>query len=134
MGAAVLATGKPVVTVLIHGRVVTFGEGHNSKFGDDNALLTANPKHAVVSTGRPGEEGGNAVFDVLTGIVQPGGRLAQPWPRGVGYVHSRTVPYYNLHQGDYDWGNTFPAARTPDKPWALVDGNWAPLFCFGHGL
>jgi hypothetical protein len=63
-----------------------------------------------------------------------GGRLAQPWPRSVGYVHSRAAPWYQLHQGDYDWGNTFPEAGVPDKPWALADGtSWSPLFCFGAG-
>ena len=31
-----------------------------------------------------------------------------------------TAPWWNLHQGDYDWGNTFPQAGVPDKPWALA--------------
>jgi beta-glucosidase len=88
--AALVQTGKPVVVVLVHGRPMTFGSGHNSKFGDDNALLSK--AVAVLSFGRPGEEGGNAMFDVLTGLAQPTGRLNQPWPRSAGYVHSRTVP------------------------------------------
>ena len=49
-------------------------------------------------------------------------------------MHSRAAPWYTLHQGDYDWGNTFPEAGVPDKPWALADGTpWSPLFCFGAG-
>jgi hypothetical protein len=32
---------------------------------------------------------------------------------------------FNLEQGDYDWN---------ERPWDLVDGNWSPLWCFGHGL
>ena len=31
-----------------------------------------------------------------------------------------TAPWWDLHQGDYDWGNTFPQAGVPDKPWALA--------------
>jgi beta-glucosidase len=74
------------------------------------------------------------MYSRLQGVKQPAGRLAQPWPRSVGYVHSRAAPWWNLHQGDYDWGNTFPRAGVPDKPWALVgDEPWSPLFCFGHG-
>jgi beta-glucosidase len=134
---AVLATGTPVLTVLIHGRPVTFGGSLNAKWGGgSNGLLAmGSGGHAVLSIWRPGEEGGEAVADILLGGVQPGGRLAQPWPRSVGYVHSRAVPWWNLHQGDYDWGNKFPQAGVADKPWALVGGEpWSPLFCFGFGL
>ena len=121
---ALLQLGKPVVCMLIHGRPATFGSGHHSRFGDDNAVLSSSGL-AILALGRPGEEGGNAAFDVVFGLAQPAGRLAQPWPRSAGYINSRTVPWYNLNQGDYDWGG---------KPWALVDGNWAPLWCFGFGL
>ena len=102
--------------------------------GGSNGLLDAGKGgHAVLSIWRPGEEGGNAVADIALGVAQPGGRLAQPWPRSVGYVHSRAAPYWNLHQGDYDWGNKYPEAGVPDKPWALADGTpWSPLFCFGY--
>ena len=133
---AVLATGTPVVTVLIHGRPATFGGDANAKWaGGSNGLLDAGDGgHAVLSIWRPGESCGPAVADIVLGVAQPGGRLAQPWPRSVGYVHSRAAPYWNLHQGDYDWGNEFPQALVKDKPWSLVDGApWSPLFCFGHG-
>jgi beta-glucosidase len=101
--AAVLATGTPTLTVLIHGRPATFGGSPNAKWaGGSNQLLMAGAGgHAVLSIWRPGQEGGDAVVDMVLGLVQPGGRLAQPWPRSVGYVHSRVAPWWNLHQGDY---------------------------------
>ena len=134
---AVLATGTPTLTVLIHGRPVTFGGSPNAKWAGGNNQLLGKGKggHAVLSIWRPGQEGGEAVADIILGVAQPLGRLAQPWPRSVGYVHSRACPWWNLHQGDYDWGNKYPEANVPDNPWALADGQpWAPLFCFGYGL
>lgn len=47
------------------------GAGHHSRFGDDNALLRSS-NLAVLSLGRPGEEGGNAAVDILWGMRQPG--------------------------------------------------------------
>ena len=97
-------TGKPVVLILIHGRPLTFGEGHNSKFGNDNSILNS-PNLAILTVGRPGQAGGDAVFDMISGNgpapgdvdamapSSPGGRLNRPWPRGVGYVQSRTSPW-----------------------------------------
>lgn len=72
---ALAATGKPVVTLLFNCRPATFGAGLFATFGPNNALLDRLP--AVVVGWRPGEEGGNAVFDILTGKVNPSGRLTQ---------------------------------------------------------
>lgn len=69
------------------------------QFGDDNAMLK-NPNLAILSMGRSGEEGGNAIYDIVTGFAQPGGRVAQPWPRATGYVHSRTTPWC-VRNNDY---------------------------------
>ncbi len=75
---ALLATGKPVVAVLVHGRPVTFVK-HDllSRLG------------AVVAAWRPGCEGGHAVWDMLAGRVSPSGRLAQSWVRRVGQVKTQ---------------------------------------------
>jgi hypothetical protein len=76
----------------------------------------------------------NSLLTLFPPFSPPPLHPLQPWPRSVGYVHSRAAPWWNLHQGDYDWGNKFPEAGVPDKPWALVDNEpWSPLFCFGHG-
>jgi beta-glucosidase len=75
---ALLGAGKPVVVVLVHGRPVTFVK-HDLMSRVD----------AVLAVWRPGCEGGNAVWDMLTGRVSPSGRLAQSWVRRVGQVKSQ---------------------------------------------
>ena len=71
---AVLKTGTPTLTVLIHGRPVTFGGSPNSKWaGGSNGLLSmGSGGHAVLSVWRPGEAGGDAVADIILGLAQPG--------------------------------------------------------------
>jgi beta-glucosidase len=59
---AVKATGKPVILVLLNGSALSV----NYAAGHMDAILTA---------GYPGQEGGNAVADVLAGDYNPAGRL-----------------------------------------------------------
>ena len=107
---------QPTLTVLIHGRPATFGGSPNAKWaGGSNAVLDQGkgghtllsiwrnhtkqplphlpamdvPERLLVVIAGPGEQGDEAVADIILGVAQPGGRLAQPWPRSVGYVHSR---------------------------------------------
>jgi hypothetical protein len=99
----VLATGTPVVLVLLTGRPYAIGW----------ALERC---AAVVQAFFPGEEGGPAVAGVLTGRVNPSGRLPVSLPRSAG-----AQPYSYLHPplgGDGDVTNV-PAA---------------PALPFGHGL
>jgi len=104
---AVLASGKPVVVVVLSGRV--------------HALpWLAGRASAVVYAWCPGEQGGAAIADVLAGDVDASGRLPVTVPRSAGQV-----PTHHDHRagggrsqmlGDY------------------VDAPASPLYPFGYGL
>lgn len=68
---AVLATGTPTVLVLVTGRPYSLG-----RFADRAA--------AIVQAFMPGEEGGPAVVSVLSGTVNPSGKLPVQIPDHVG--------------------------------------------------
>jgi len=93
--------------VVLSGRVHTLA----SVAGRANALLQVFP---------PGEEGGNGLADVLTGKVNPCGRLPVSLPRSVGQVPNHVGPRAGgdraMFFGDY------------------IDSPTSPLFAFGHGL
>lgn len=70
---AVVATGKPVVLVLLDGRAATIN------YAQKNVP-------AIVHAWFPGEFAGQAVAEVLFGDYNPGGRLAVTFPKSVGQV------------------------------------------------
>jgi beta-glucosidase len=79
---------------------------------------------AILLAWFPGQEFGNALADVLTGAVEPGGRLPTTWPRSEDGLPS-TQPRDGVL--DYDEG-LFVGYRAYER-----DGR-TPLFPFGHGL
>lgn len=100
---AVLATGTPVVLVLMTGRPYALS------WAIDRCA-------AVVQAFFPGEEGGGAIAGVLTGRVNPSGRLPVTMPRSAG-----AMPYTYLHPklgGGKEVTNLDPS----------------PAAVFGHGL
>lgn len=107
LAAAIIETGKPVVTVLVVGR-----PSGSTKLHEESA--------AVLVAWLPGEEGAAAIADTLSGDYNPGGKLPMTFPRNVGQVpifYSHKVSGGRSHwQGDY------------------VDGPTSPLYPFGHGL
>jgi beta-glucosidase len=69
---AVVATGKPVVLVLMNGRPLD--------------LRAAAKVPAILEVWYPGTQGGTAVANLLFGDATPGGKLPFSWPRHVGQV------------------------------------------------
>lgn len=101
---AVLATGTPVVVVVVSGRPYALGDLQGRAA-------------ALVQAFMPGEEGGGAVAGVLSGRVQPTGKLPVQIPRGVGG-----------QPGTY----LVPPLGSPDSA-GISNLDAAPLFPFGHG-
>ncbi len=103
---AAVATGKPVVLVLMNGRPL-------------NVTWASTHVPAILDVWYPGTEGGNAVTDLLFGDAVPGGKLPFAWPRSVGQI---PVNYArNLTQ-------------IPDDPdHRYWDESSLPLYPFGYG-
>ncbi|MFC7623854.1 glycoside hydrolase family 3 N-terminal domain-containing protein [Microlunatus sp. GCM10028923] len=103
LAEAVLATGTPVVLVLLAGRPYALG-------------ALADRCAAVVQTFFPGQRGGQAVAEVLTGEVNPSGHLPLSVPRlPGGQPGTYLTPPLGLKSG--------------------VSGlDPTPLYPFGHGL
>ncbi|MFC4011311.1 glycoside hydrolase family 3 N-terminal domain-containing protein [Nonomuraea purpurea] len=100
---AVLATGTPVVLVLLAGRPYALGAEFDAAA-------------AVLYGFFPGQRGGQALAEVLTGAVNPSGRLPVSVPRGAGGLPSTYL--------------TPPLGGPTDV--SSIDPT--PAFPFGHGL
>jgi beta-xylosidase len=92
-----LGTGKPVVVVLLSGRPYHLGEA----FGRASAVLEA---------WLPGQEGADAIADVLFGEANPGGKLPVSLPKEAGampffYNHKLKSPGVPVHP---DFGAEYP--------------------------
>lgn len=82
---------------------------------------------AILYAGLSGQAGAGAILDVLTGKVNPGGKLAETWPEGYKQVPSRkyfagegrTVEYRESIYIGYRYYQKIKAKTA---------------FCFGHGL
>jgi beta-glucosidase len=99
---AVHSTGTPTIVVLINGRPLSIN-------------WAAQNSPAIVEAWNCGEQGGNAVADVLFGDYNPGGKLAITFPR-----HSGQIPLYYF-QSKTKWER-------------YVDMPSSPLYEFGYGL
>jgi beta-glucosidase len=133
---AIVATGKPVVVLLINGRPITID-------------YIAQHVPAVVEAWYPGEEGGTAAAEVLFGQYNPGGKLPITFPRTVGdlpdyYDHkpSDIIPWigtnrsplfpfgYGLSYTTFKFSNLrlenpyAPSSATQDPQPATVNGQY----------
>jgi len=100
--ARLLATGKPIIVVLLHGR-------------PNSINFIAQHAPAILDGWYLGQEGGNALADVIFGDYNPAGRLPITVPRSVGQL-----PDYYYQK---------PSARRP-----YLFSDTSPLFPFGYGL
>jgi beta-glucosidase-like glycosyl hydrolase len=98
----IVSTGTPVVVVLSSGRPYNLG-GLEAKLA------------AQVMSFFSGQEGGHALADVLTGKVEPSGRLTLSVPRSAG-----AAPYFYNHK--------YKSSGTP------VARQFGSRYPFGHGL
>ncbi len=99
---ALHALGKPLVVVLINGRPAS-------------TVTIAEQANALLEGWYLGEQGGNAMADVLFGDVNPGGKLPVTIPRSVGQL-----PMF------YDY--------KPSAHRGYLFDTTAPLYPFGYGL
>lgn len=107
---AIMATGKPVVLVLINGHPL-------------NLTWASAHVPAILEAWYPGAQGGNAVADLLFGDANPGGKLPITWPRAIGQV-----PIYYAHNLTHEPENK-PGFFS--RYWDLPS---SPLYPFGFGL
>ncbi|MCU1368442.1 MAG: glycoside hydrolase family 3 domain protein [Ilumatobacteraceae bacterium] len=104
---AVVATGTPVVLVVMNGRPL-------------DLRWAAEHVGAILDIWYPGTRGGEATAGILFGDVSPGGKLPFTWPRTVGQVP--IIASHTLSHGPGEQGRRY---------W---DEASTPLFPFGHGL
>lgn len=104
---AVVATGKPVVVVLMNGRPLDIS------WANENVP-------AILEAWYPGTAGGDAVADLLFGDAVPGGKLPITWVKDEGQIplyYSHTLSQEPSKQGKRYW-----------------EGPNAPIYPFGFGL
>lgn len=94
--------GKPIILVLQNGRPLVLTEEYKKV-------------DAILETWYAGELSGQATVDIITGKVNPSGKLPITFPRSEGQL---PVFYNHQRSANHDY----------------VDGSSKPLFAFGHGL
>ena len=107
LAMTLMATGKPVVIVLVNGRPLAIPE-------------LAEGASAILEAWLPGEAGGMAIAETLFGDANPGGKLPITFPRHVGQLPI----FYNQKPsgGKSNWYTDYVSEVSK------------PLFPFGHGL
>ena len=92
---AVKATGKPVIVCLMHGRPLSI-----------NSI--AEKADAILDLWYAGQETGNAVADIISGDVNPSGKITVTYPKSVGmlpvwYNRKPTSGLFNYVNEDFGW-------------------------------
>jgi beta-glucosidase len=117
---AVVATGKPVILVVLAGRplVLKWAAGHVP---------------AILEAWSPGVEAGHALANVLFGDVNPSGKLPSSFPRAVGQepLYYAQLPTGRPAHGDL---SHMPENSLEKFMSRYVDEDNSALFPFGWGL
>jgi beta-glucosidase len=114
---ALVATGKPLVVVLMSGRPLVIPR-------------LVEQATALVAAWHGGIRAGRAIADAIFGGVNPSGRLTASWPRAEGQI---PVYYAQKNTGRPVGGAGTQQFEEPFKSTYLDEPN-APLFAFGFGL
>lgn len=101
------ATGKPVVVVIVNGKPL------------NNPWITQNIP-AIVDVWEPGQYGAQALAEILTGKVNPSGKLPISIPQTAGHIPAYYYQTFSRNRTGYGLGSS----REDDKA----------AFSFGHGL
>jgi beta-glucosidase len=107
---AVVATGKPVVLVLVNGRPLDIS-------------WAAEHVPAILEMWYSGSQAGNGIADLLFGDANPAGHLPVSWPRS-----SAALPLY------YNHNSTQAPEDAPEFTSRYWDILSTPLYPFGYGL
>ena len=87
----------------------------------------AKKANAIVQTWFAGQEFGNALVDILSGQVNPSGKLTTTFP-----VRIEDTPAYKIYPGN-DLQMNYDEKLLVGYKW-YQRNSIEPLFCFGHGL
>lgn len=124
--AELQTVGKPLVVVQFGGGQLddTTLKGNASvsinSVGWVRGLTSYDQVNALVWAGYPGQSGGQALFDILSGKVAPAGRLSiTQYPAD--YVYEIPMTDMNLR----------PSATSPGRTYKWYDGT--PVYPFGYG-
>lgn len=112
---AVSETGKPVIVVLLSGKPFAM------------PWIKENIPGILVQW-YPGEQGGMALADVLTGDVNPSGHLNYSFPQSVGHLPC----FYNYLPTDKGFYHRPGEKNKPGKDYVFSSPK--SLWAFGHGL
>lgn len=104
-------TGKPLIVVLVEGRPVTMTRWMEKV-------------DAIVMMFYAGEEGGNALAEILSGKVNPSGKLTISYPHTIG-----DLPMCLLHRPYGREGNIVEYGQGK-----IPSSRYVPLYPFGYGL
>lgn len=104
---AIFETGTPILLVIVNGRPLALGW-----------IIDNIP--AIIQAWLPGEEGGNAIADVIFGDYNPGGKLPISFPEKVGQI-----PVYYEHK---------PSGAKSQIWGDYIETSTNPVFEFGYGL